>query len=57
MLYPWENIRAKRDQEKDNEKFNCQWLDEENKKDLPIGQDPCQQCADPNCPKRMKIYM
>ena len=56
MLYPWENVKPRRPD--DQKKFDCPWLDEaEKKKNLPIGQDPCMFCADPNCPKIMKVYM
>ena len=56
MLYPWDNVKLRRPD--DQKKFDCPWFDEEKKKkELPIGQDPCMHCADPNCPKIMKVYM
>ena len=54
-FYPWQNIPLKKP---DNKKeFNCPWFDEEKKKDLPIGHDPCMFCAHPDCPKIRKVYM
>ena len=42
---------------KEEDEFNCDYLDESKKPNVNVFGDPCSLCANPKCPKIKKVYL